>query len=173
MTDGNGSWGAPGGSRQESSRPAMLAGAAVLTVVLAVVGASAGWAVAGSESDSNANPGPTPSATSSQSTSPDEQEKPTESPTPSPSARSSEPPSSIPMPDVLGMDCAEAVEELEEAGLRPPNLLIGRGTVTRQSPEADVQVSRGQTVLITCSPGNLPGGPSPSSSGDDDDGEDG
>ncbi|MEV0391811.1 PASTA domain-containing protein [Polymorphospora rubra] len=146
----------------------------MLTVVLAVVGASAGWAVAGSESDSNADPGPTPTAMSSQprSSDEDEQEKPTESPTPSPSARSSEPPSSLPMPDVLGMECEEAVEKLREAGLKPQDLLLNRGKVIRQSPEAGEQVERGQVVLITCVRGNPPGGPSPSAS-DDDGGDDG
>ncbi|MEV7228364.1 PASTA domain-containing protein [Polymorphospora sp. NPDC051019] len=171
MTDGNGSWGAPGGTRQELTRPGVLAGAAVLTVVLAVVGATAGWAAAGSESDSNANPGgSTPSATTSQQA-PDRQDEPTKSPTPSPSASSSAPPESMPMPDVLGMECEEAVEELKEAGLRPPALLIGRGKVDRQSPDAGVQVRQGQPVIITCDNGR-PGGPSPSESDGGDEGDD-
>ncbi len=139
MTDGN------TGRGTGPDRLTLVLGGGLATVLLAAVGATAGWALAGSDDGradpvASGSPSPSPRAVTSGPVRPT-----TASATPS---RPS--PTGPVVPDLVGEDFEDAQEELEKLGLRW-RLVFGRGTgreVERTYPPAGVRVSSGRLIAL-------------------------
>ena len=156
MTDGN------AGPGTGPDRLTLVLGGGLATVLLATVGATAGWVLAGSDDDrtdpvATGSPSPTASVTSGpvlQTTAPATPSRPS--------------PSGPRVPDVVGRDFDDAQDELEKRGLRW-RLVFGRGTgreVERTYPVAGTSVNPGRTVTLSVS-GPPPAVKVPDVAGDD------
>ncbi|MEV0596796.1 PASTA domain-containing protein [Nonomuraea cavernae] len=65
----------------------------------------------------------------------------------------------VKVPSVVGMDVADAVKTLRDAGLvvNDPETETAKGNVSGQEPAADTEVARGEVVMLTVgSPGSMP-----------------
>ncbi len=106
------------------------------------------------------SPSPTPSPSGSATVSP------STSPSATPPPEGAHPPEepadlTATVPDVVGMDAAQAEEELTRLGLRPvplqaPSATTPAGTVTAQLPQAGKQVPKTYPVLLLVSTGPVP-----------------
>lgn len=56
----------------------------------------------------------------------------------------------VPVPGLIGQDCAHAADDLVEAGLYPRYRTGRRGTVTAQEPAADTSARWNDQVALTC-----------------------
>ena len=107
------------------------------------------------------SPTPTPSPSASAGSSPSS--SPSASPSSAPPGEGADPPEEPPdltatVPDVVGMDAAQAEEELTKLGLRPVPLEAASdtapaGTVFEQLPAAGTEVPKTYPVLLLVSTG--------------------
>lgn len=154
MTEADQPWTTTGDDGSSTGRrAALVAGAAVATVVLATVGAVSGWVLAGGSGDDSAG---LPTATDTGSTWPAAPTRTGGEPTPavsrtSPRKKTAPPAGQLVVPDLVGLDFAEAREELRrrDLGWR----LVFRGTgggraVEGTDPPADQTVRAGVTVRV-------------------------
>ncbi|MGW4499534.1 PASTA domain-containing protein [Micromonospora sp. NPDC004336] len=141
-------------------RLTVLLGGGLALVLLAAVGATGGWLLAGEDD------GPTPPAAAADAT-PTGTPGPTRS-TPSPPRRTASP-TGLTVPEVVGEDFAEARDELRERRLGWRLVFTGGGTgrtVERASPPVGTQVRPGHTVTLYVS-GPAPAATVPDVTGDD------
>jgi PASTA domain len=131
------------GEPEPPGRPRLrlLAGTAGAVVVLAAVGATGGWLLAGADESSNQGSGEGTVAPSAS------YESPLPSPTPSPSTA----PTEFPLPDVTGVDFIEARRQLRELRLGVQVDFDGKGddrSVDHTTPDAGKIVHAGITVKL-------------------------
>ncbi|MEU9511982.1 PASTA domain-containing protein [Micromonospora sp. NPDC048169] len=125
-------------------RPRLLLGGGLAVVLLAVIGASVGWILAG-EPERQAAPGTTPpvgATPTSASASP--------TATASPTGTRTSAPAGLTVPEVVGADFEQARRDLRERRLGW-RLVFGTGTgrtVERASPAPGTPVKRGITVTV-------------------------
>ncbi|RKR89215.1 PASTA domain-containing protein [Micromonospora pisi] len=157
MSDGNASW--QPSSVEQSDRPnrgAVVAGAAVATVVLATIGAIGGWALAKNDSAEPLNQAGGPSATATAVTaepSPSKTSKPRPS-TSTPSAgktTASVPAGQFELPDLTGQGFERVRQDLRDRELGW-QLIFGKDgenpAVLRTDPPAGANVRKGTTVKV-------------------------
>lgn len=153
MTEADQSWAPAGyGSASPRRRAALVAGAAVATVVLALVGGISGWMLAG-EPDDGLIGAPDTSAASPTRSAPS-----TKSRGPAPAATRSDPPSkaeppagSLMVPDLVGLDFEDARDELRRRNLGWHLVFRGLGSsraVEGSDPPAGRAVRPGVTVRV-------------------------
>lgn len=153
MTEAERSWGMTGGDGPSPrGRAGLVAGAAVATVVLATVGGVSGWLLAGGSGDDLAGQPGTGATVSSQST----PTKTRGAPTPA-ASRTTQPTKKVPpagslvVPDLVGLDFAEAREELRRRDLGWHLVFRGSGSsraVEGTDPPAGRTVRAGITVRV-------------------------
>ncbi|MER7460477.1 PASTA domain-containing protein [Micromonospora sp. NPDC126480] len=139
MTDGN------TGHGTGSDRMTLVLGGGLATVLLAAVGATAGWVLAGANDD-RVDPVATGSATPS---APSVTSGPVRRTT-APATPSRSSPAGVTVPVLVGRDYDDAQKELVKRGLRW-RLVFGRGTgreVERSYPAAGATVNPGRTVTL-------------------------
>ncbi|MGW4467808.1 PASTA domain-containing protein [Micromonospora sp. NPDC004704] len=152
MTDGNASWqtSSPVEQPDRPRRGAMVAGAAVATVLLATIGAIGGWALANSEG-SDPTTGAGPEATSSIEPSPTKTKTrpPTSPPKTAPTSKA--PAGQFALPDLTGQSFERVRQDLRELGLGWTLMFGDSGedpTVVRTDPPANTNVRKGTSVKV-------------------------
>lgn len=134
-------------------RVGLLAGVAAAVVILAALGATGGWLLAGArDNDPVADPPASPSPPV-ETRSPDPTESPTIYPAPSSTrTRTAQPePGGFPLPDVTRTDFADARRRLRALKLEGQVIFGGNGddqTVERTEPEPGTTVRPGITVKL-------------------------
>jgi beta-lactam-binding protein with PASTA domain len=155
MTDGNADWQtSPAEQADRPRRAALVAGAAVATLVLATVGAIGGWALAGdgstdlaagagSGATSTTEPVPTKTSKSRPATLVPPDEKTSTAPAP--------PDGQFELPDLTGQSFQQVRSELRDRGLGW-RLVFGQAgedpTVVRTDPVAGTAVHKGIAVKV-------------------------
>lgn len=152
MTEPEPSWAsADEGGPPPRSRTALVAGAAVATVVLATVGALSGWLIAGEPADDTAGP------TAVDTVGPTRSVPPTSTPagrpaaTPAKTPKKPAPGGELAVPDLVGLDFEEAREELRKRKLGWQLVFRESGSdrsVERTDPPAGRAVAAGVTVRV-------------------------
>jgi hypothetical protein len=152
MTDGN-TGGRPGRDDTGSDRTRLIIGGGAAAVLLAIIGATGGWVLAGDQ----VKPGPVSSGVTGSPTPAVPTSPPADRPTPTTPTRPSSSPSRSPsrpagltVPDLIGANFEEAREELRELGLGW-QLVFGSGdssSVRSTDPAPGTPVRRGVTVKI-------------------------
>ncbi|MFC3503548.1 PASTA domain-containing protein [Micromonospora krabiensis] len=143
MTDGN----TGGAGEAGSSRLHLVLGGGLAAVLLAAIGATGGWVLAGEDDVPPENPLAVATATGGPSVAPTHRPTATRS---TPSAPRTSASSGLTVPPVIGLDFVKARSELQgrRLGWR---LVFGTGTgrtVERTSPEVGAEVKRGATVTL-------------------------
>ncbi|MEU1966127.1 PASTA domain-containing protein [Micromonospora sediminicola] len=132
-------------------RTRLFLGGALAVVLLAVIGASGGWVLAGEPDPPAASSGVVPSGGAATSGPPATPSAPSTRPADDrPSGPRSRTPSGLTVPDLVGADFARARQELRDRRLGW-RLVFGAGsgrTVERTSPGAGEPVKRGVTVTV-------------------------
>jgi hypothetical protein len=153
MSQSDQSWNAPQGPRANKG---LIAAVGTAVVVLAVIGATAGWVLAGRDSKDTGNPGPsvTPGASAGPSVSVDTGE-PSEVPVPS---AGSIPSDAFRLPDVTNVDFELAFKQLRALRLGVTVHFQQTGDdrlVQRTVPVAGQYVRKGNTIHLYV-PGRTP-----------------
>lgn len=149
-------WDATGAPERPRANQGLIAAIAVAVLVLAVVGATAGWILAGRSGDNTAGPGgttPPPgngtSAPPASPSTPMDQDPPA---TATPGGQNTrDPGTSFAVPDVSGRDFVEARRELRDLRLGVTVVFGSSGddrSVERTEPAAGRQTQRGNTVKL-------------------------
>ncbi|MGN9811963.1 PASTA domain-containing protein [Micromonospora sp. BQ11] len=147
MTDGNTVQGADGGTGPD--RLTLMLGGGLAVALLAAIGATGGWLLAGADDEA---PGGAPAlATASPSTTRSSAAPPSERPRPTPPRTTAPAPTDgLTVPPVVGMDFEKARGELRDRRLGW-RLIFGSGTgrtVERAYPEVGQEVAPGRTVTL-------------------------
>ncbi|MEV4809605.1 PASTA domain-containing protein [Micromonospora avicenniae] len=148
MTDGNTSGTLSERGEGGPGRLTVVLGGGMVAVLLAAIGATAGWLLA-AEDVPPEKPAAAPSVTGAPSDSPTERPTPTRT-TPSAPRSSASTPSGLTVPPVIGTDFIDARDELRDRRLGW-RLVFGDGvgsTVERTDPEVGREVRRGMTVTL-------------------------
>ncbi|MEV6374117.1 PASTA domain-containing protein [Micromonospora musae] len=149
MTDGNTNGNL--GERREGSpgRLTVVLGGGMVAVLLAAIGATGGWLLAGEGEQSPEKPVAAPSATGAASGRPSHRPEPTRT-TPSAPRTSASTASGLTVPPVIGTDFLYARDELRDLRLGW-RLVFGDGagrSIERTDPEVGREVRRGTTVTL-------------------------
>ncbi|WBB65708.1 PASTA domain-containing protein [Micromonospora sp. WMMD812] len=145
MTDGN----TNGGGEAGPGRLNMVLGGGLAVVLLAAIGATGGWLLAGEDDVPPDEPAVAGSATGGPSASPTQRPTATRT-TPSAPRTSASSGTGLAVPPVIGTDFETARDELHERKLGW-RLVFGSGagrTVERTAPEVGAPVKRGATVTL-------------------------
>ncbi|MFI6758260.1 PASTA domain-containing protein [Micromonospora sp. NPDC050417] len=153
MSDGNASW--QPSSVEQSDRPnraAMVAGAAVATVVLATVGAIGGWALAKSDGSEPLNQaGPSATVTAEPTSSKTSKPRPSTSTPSAGKTTASVPAGQFALPDLTGQSFERVRQDLRDRGLGW-QLIFGKDgenpAVLRTDPPAGANVRKGTAVKV-------------------------
>ncbi|WP_328851098.1 PASTA domain-containing protein [Micromonospora globbae] len=148
MTDGNTS-GHVAGSGGGPGRLGLVLGGGLVTVLLAAIGATGGWLLAGEEDVPPETPVAATSTTGGPSVPPTRRPTATRT-TPSAPRTSASSASGLTVPPVIGTDFVEARDELRDRRLGW-RLVFGTGTgrtVERTEPEVGTAIRRGSTVTL-------------------------
>jgi hypothetical protein len=152
-------WNATGAPERPRANRGLIAAIAVAVLVLAVVGATAGWILAGRDTGA-AGPGGTPPPSGDpQSTAPTAPATSTSAATSAPPATATatggpatgNPSDAFPLPDVSGKDFEQARRELRELRLGVTVVFGSAGddrTVSGTEPAAGRQVRRGTAIKL-------------------------
>ncbi|MGK5737651.1 PASTA domain-containing protein [Micromonospora sp. URMC 103] len=149
MTDGNASGTLPPGGEGGSGRLPLVLGGGLVAVLLAAIGATVGWRLAGEGDVPEDRPLAAPSATGGPSASPSHRPTPART-TPAAPRTSAATASGLSVPPVIGSDFVEARDELHDRKLGW-RLVFGAGagrTVERTDPAVGAPVRRGTTVTL-------------------------
>ncbi|MEV1332847.1 PASTA domain-containing protein [Micromonospora costi] len=149
MTDGHTGGAAPRDGGGGSGRLGLVLGGGLVTVLLATIGATAGWLLAGEDDVPGDQPVAATSTTGAPSVSPTHRPTATRT-TPSAPRTSASTASGLSVPPVIGTDFVEARDELHDRKLGW-RLVFGTGagrTVERTDPAVGSPVRRGTTVTL-------------------------
>ncbi|WBC13214.1 PASTA domain-containing protein [Micromonospora sp. WMMA1998] len=131
-------------------RTRLFLGGALAVVLLAVIGASGGWVLAGEPDPPAASSGSTPTGAVPTSAPPETPSAPSPRPADDRPSGPRRTPSGLTVPDLVGADFARARQELRDRRLGW-RLVFGAGsgrTVERTSPGPGEPVKRGVTVTV-------------------------
>lgn len=152
MTEPDPSWvSADEGGSPPRRRTALVAGGAVATVVLATVGALSGWLIAGESTDDAAGPTVVDTAEPTRSAPPTTTPAGRPAATPANTPKKPVPGGELAVPDLVGLDFAEAREELRKRKLGWQLIFRESGSdrsVERTDPPAGRAVAPGITVRV-------------------------
>lgn len=151
MTETDHSWGPAGGGVPPWRRATVLAGAAVATVVLAMVGGISGWMLAGASEDDLAGPVEVSEASPTSAPSTKAPDGPAPGGTRGGPTQKKPPAGSLVVPDLVGLDFEDARQELRRRNLGWHLVFRDSGDsriVEASDPPAGQAVGPGVTVRV-------------------------